>query len=163
MILGARDYELLTGLARELHFGRAAEKLGMRQPQLSVRVAQIERILGLKLFVRRPRVALTPAGEIVVDAGRRALADFSAAIEQARLVERGQVGSIVAAVGSSIMLSDLPLSLQRFRSAYPDVALTLRDMHSWQQLEALRSGLIDVSVTREIGTGRTTRSEILGR
>ncbi len=163
MILGARDYELLTGLARELHFGRAAEKLGMRQPQLSVRVAQIERILGLKLFIRRPRVALTPAGEIVVDAGRRALADFSAAIEQARLVERGQVGSIVAAVGSSIMLSDLPLSLQRFRSAYPDVALTLRDMHSWQQLEALRSGLIDVSVTREIGTGRTTRSEILGR
>ncbi len=61
------------------------------------------------------------------------------------------------------MLSDLPLSLQRFRNAYPDVALSLRDMHSSQQLEALRTGTIDVSITREIGPGRTTRSEILGR
>ena len=163
MNLGARDYELLTVLARELHFGRAADTLGMRQPQLSVRVAQIERILGLKLFIRRPRVALTPAGEIVADAGRRVFADFNAAVEQARMVERGQVGSIVVAVGSSMMLSDLPLSLQRFRRNYPDVALTLRDMHSAHQLEALRSGLIDVSVTREIGTGRSIRSEILGR
>jgi DNA-binding transcriptional LysR family regulator len=163
MILGARDYELLTVLARELHFGRAAAKLGMRQPQLSVRVAQIEQLLGLQLFIRRPRVALTPAGEIVVDAGRRALADFSAAVEQARLVEHGQVGSIVVAVGSSIMLSDLPLSLQRFRSAFPDVAMTLRDMHSSPQVEALRSGQIDVSVTREIGTGRSIQSKILGR
>ena len=162
-MLGARDYQLLNVLAAELHFGRAAEKLGIRQPQLSVRVGQIERILDLKLFVRRPRVALTPAGEIVIDAGRRAAADFDAAVAHARLVEHGQVGSIVAAVGSSIMLSDLPLSLHRFRSAYPDVALTMRDMHSFQQMEALRSGLIDVSITREIGTGRSIQSEILGQ
>lgn len=163
MSLGARDYQLLGTLARELHFGRAAEQLGMRQPQLSLRLAQIEQVLGLKLFVRRPRVALTPAGEIIVDAGRRALTDFNAAVEQARLVARGQVGSIVVAVGSSVVLSDLPLSLQRFRRRYPEVAMTLRDMHSAQQWDALRSGLIDVSVTREIGPGRAIRCEILGR
>lgn len=163
MSLGARDHQLLTVLARELHFGRAADQLGMRQPQLSLRLAQIERVLGLKLFVRRPRVALTPAGEIITDAGRRAIADFAAAVEHAQLIERGQVGPIVAAVASTVMLSDLPLSLQRFRRSYPDVALTLRDMHSAQQWDALRSGLIDVAVTREVGTGRTTRCEILGR
>lgn len=163
MNLGARDHQLLTVLARELHFGHAAEQLGMRQPQLSLRLAQIERVLGLKLFVRRPRVALTPAGEIVADAGRRALTDFNAAVEHARLVERGQVGSIAAAVASTVMLSDLPLSLQRFRRSYPEIALTLRDMHSAQQWDALRSGLIDVSVTREVGAGRTIRCEILGR
>ncbi|MBU6444653.1 MAG: LysR family transcriptional regulator [Alphaproteobacteria bacterium] len=162
MSLGARDHQILTVLAHELHFGRAAEVLGMRQPQLSLRLAQIERVVGLKLFLRRPRVTLTPAGEIIVDAGRRAAAEFNAAVEHARQVERGQVGSIMAAVGSTVMLSDLPLSLQRFRHAYPDVALTLRDMHSAQQWEALRTGLIDVSVTREIGAGRSIRSEILG-
>jgi len=163
MSLGARDHHLLIVLARELHFGRAADTLGMRQPQLSLRLAQIERVLGLKLFVRRPRVALTPAGEIIVDAGRRAFADFNAAVEHARQVEHGQVGSIMAAVASTVMLSDLPLSLQRFRRNYPDVALTLRDMHSAHQWDALRSGLIDVSVTREIGSGRTIRSQIIGR
>lgn len=163
MSLGIRDHQILTVLARELHFGRAAEELGMRQPQLSLRLAQIERVLGLKLFVRRPQVALTPAGEIIADASRRAAGDFNAALEQARLVERGESGSIVAALGSSVILSDLPLSLQRFREAYPDVALSLRDMHSAQQWEALRSGLIDVSVTRELGSGRAIRCEILGR
>lgn len=163
MSLGARDHQLLTVLASELHFGRSADRLGMGQPQLSLRLAQIEQVLGLKLFVRRPRVALTPAGEIIVDAGRRAQADFGAAVEHARLVEQGQVGSIVAAVASSVMLSDLPLSLQRFRRSYPDVALKLRDMHSAHQWEALRSGLIDVSITREIGAGRTIKCEILGR
>ncbi len=163
MSIGARDLQMLSILTRELHFGRAADRLGMRQPQLSVRLAQVERVLGVKLFTRRPRVALTPAGEIVTDAARRAFADFDAAVAQARLVERGQVGSIVAAVASTVMLSDLPLSLQRFRRSYPDVAVTLRDMHSAQQWEALRSGLIDVAVTREIGTGRSIRCEILGR
>jgi len=163
MSLGPRDLQLIGVLARELHFGRAAEALAMRQPQLSVRLAQIERVLGVRLFVRRPRVALTAAGEMVADAGRRALADFDAAVEQARLVERGQVGSIVAAVASTVMLSDLPLSLQRFRRTYPEVALTLRDMHSAHQWEALRSGLIDVAITRELGTGRSIRAEILGR
>jgi DNA-binding transcriptional LysR family regulator len=163
MNLGARDLELINVLARELHFGRAAELLAMRQPQLSVRLAQIERVLGLTLFVRRPRVALTQAGEIVADAARRAVGEFAAAVEHARLVAQGQAGSIVAAVASTVMLSDLPLSVQRFRRVYPDIALTMRDMHSAQQWEALRNGLIDVSVTREISAGKSIRSEILGR
>ncbi len=162
-MIGARDLQLVTVLARELHFGRAAELLAMRQPQLSVRLAQIERTLGVALFVRRPRVALTPAGEVIAEAARRATSDFDAAVDHARLVARGQVGSIVAAVASTVMLSDLPLSLQRFRRAYPEIALSLRDMHSAQQAEALRSGLIDVSVTREVAGGRSIRSAILGR
>ena len=109
-MIGARDLNLITTLARELHFRRAAELLAMRQPQLSVRLAQIERSLGVTLFVRRPRVALTPAGEVIADAARRAIGDFNGAVEHARLVERGKAGSIVAAVASTVMLSDLPLS-----------------------------------------------------
>jgi DNA-binding transcriptional LysR family regulator len=114
------------------------------------------------LFVRRPRVALTSAGEIVSDAARRAFGDFGAAAEQARLIARGQVGAITVAVASTAMLSDVPLSIQRFRAAYPDIALTLRDMHSAQQPEALRSGLVDVAVTRELPSERSMKSEIFG-
>lgn len=162
MSVSTRDLELIDTLARELHFGRAAEALAMRQPQLSVRLAQIERGLGVTLFVRRPRVALTQAGELIADAARRAFGDFEAAIEQARLIERGQVGAITVAVASTAMLSDVPLSIQRFRLAYPDIALTLRDMHSAQQPEALRSGMIDVAITRELPSERSIRREIFG-
>ncbi len=163
MSLGTRDFRLLTVLANELHFGRAAEALNMRQPQLSTRLAQIEREVGVTLFVRRPKVMLTPAGRTIVDAGRRAFSDFEAAVEQARLVERGQIGAIVTAIGSSVMLTDIPLSIQRFRKEYPDIGLTLRDMHSRQQWEALSAGQIDVAITREIGVGRSLKSEIIGR
>jgi len=162
MSVSTRDLELIDTLARELHFGRAAEALAMRQPQLSVRLAQIERSLGVTLFVRRPRVALTQAGELIADAARRAFGDFDAAIEQARLIERGQVGAITVAVASTAMLSDVPLSIQRFRLAYPDIALTLRDMHSAQQPEAVRSGMIDVAITRELPSERSIRREIFG-
>jgi DNA-binding transcriptional LysR family regulator len=162
MSISTRDLELIDTLARELHFGRAAEALAMRQPQLSVRLAQIERGLGVTLFIRRPSVALTEAGEIVADAARRAFADFNAATEQARLVQRGQVGAISVAVASTAMLSDVPLSIQRFRLAYPDVALTLRDMHSAHQPEALRAGTIDVAITRELPSDRSIRREIFG-
>ncbi|WP_375202736.1 LysR family transcriptional regulator [Hyphococcus sp.] len=163
MNLGTRDFRLLTVLANELHFGRAADALGMRQPQLSTRLAQIERTLGVTLFVRRPRVAMTPAGRTIIDAARRAFSDFETAVEQARLVERGQIGAIVTAIGSSVMLTDIPNSIQRFRGQYPDVGLTLRDMHSRQQWEALSAGQIDVAITREIGVGRSLKSEIIGR
>lgn len=163
MNLGTRDFHLLTVLANELHFGRAADALGMRQPQLSTRLAQIERAVGVELFVRRPKVSLTPAGRMIVDAGRRALSDFETAVEQARLVERGQIGAIVTAIGSSVMLTNIPQSIQRFREEYPDVGLTLRDMHSRQQWEALSDGQIDVAITREIGVGKSLKSEIIGR
>lgn len=163
MNIGARDFQLLSVLASELHFGRAADTLGMRQPQLSTRLAQIERQVGVRLFVRRPKVALTPAGRMVVDAGRRAFNDFTAAIEQARLVERGQIGAIVTAIGSSVMLTNIPFSLRRFQRKYPEIGLTLRDMHSRQQWEALSAGQIDIAITREIGVGRSLHSEIIDR
>lgn len=162
MNLGTRDLQLLEVVAREGHFGRAAEILGLRQPQLSIRVAQIERIVGLRLFQRRPRVSLTAEGKLVVEAASSAFADFAAAVERARRMAHGQVGSIVTAVAASVMLSDLPLSVQRFRHAYPEVSLQLRDMYSGLQGEALRRGLIDIAITRDPLRGRALRSEVLG-
>ena len=163
MNLSVRDFHLLDVLGREQHFGRTAEILGLRQPQLSIRIAQIERVLGLTLFQRRPRAMLTPEGAVIVEAARSAFADFDAAVERARRMAKGQVGAIVVAIASSVMLSDLPLAVQRFRHAYPGVALSLRDMNSGMQAEALQRGLIDISITREPVQGRSLRCEVLGR
>lgn len=162
MNISTRDMQMISVLASELHFGRAAEILCVRQPQLSTRLAQLEHQLGVKLFVRRPRVVLTDAGRIIFDASRHAFAEFESAVQQARLMESGQVGAVVVAMGSSALLSNIPSSVQQFRKTYPDIGLTLRDMHSKQQWEALKSGLVDIGVSREVGDGSTLSHEVLG-
>lgn len=162
MKISTRDFQILNVLAREQHFGRAADALGLRQPQLSIRIAEIESQIGVRLFTRRPRVALTAEGEVIVEAARNAFGDFEAAVLRAGRMARGQVGSLLVAIASSVMLSDVPLSIQRFRRKWPDVEVSLCDMHSARQWEALQTGQIDVAVTRELGTGESIHSQVIG-
>ena len=93
MRLSVRDFEILAVLAREQHFGRAAERLGMRQPQLSIRIAEIEQAIGITLFKRRPRATLTPAGEIVIDGARIAFMEFDAAVRRAGRAAKARLAS----------------------------------------------------------------------
>ena len=149
MNLAARDIRLVSVLARTRHFGRAAEELGMGQPQLSLRLARLEEAFGVRLFERRPSARITPAGQLVLDAGERALASFRSGLERARAAERGESGRVELGFASTAMLSPLPGLIQAFREAHPGVEVRLRDMHSGAQWDALLSGAIDVAVTRE--------------
>ena len=75
-----RELRYFIAVAEELHFGRAAELLQMAQPPLSRAIQQLERRLGLILFERSARrVALTAAGEVLLNEGRAALAAVEAA------------------------------------------------------------------------------------
>lgn len=74
-----------VAVAEELHFGRAAERMHMSQSPLSRAIRELERELGLVLFVRTTRrVELTPAGSVLLERSRRALAEIDAAIADAR-------------------------------------------------------------------------------
>ncbi|ROR46147.1 LysR family transcriptional regulator [Kitasatospora cineracea] len=78
--LETRELKYFTAVAEELHFGRAAERLGMAQPPLSRAIQQLERRLGVRLLERNRRgVALTGAGEVLLREGRAALAATAAA------------------------------------------------------------------------------------
>ncbi|MGW4697071.1 LysR family transcriptional regulator [Kitasatospora cineracea] len=78
--LETRELTYFTAVAEELHFGRAAERLGMAQPPLSRAIQQLERRLGVRLLERNRRgVALTGAGEVLLREGRAALAATAAA------------------------------------------------------------------------------------
>ncbi len=148
-------------LAEELHFGRAAERLGMAQPHLSTLIRRIESSVGAQLFSRRPRVALTPAGDVMVDTARRVLAEVERGAERIQQVATGRVGSVSVGFASTVMLTDLPAAFEAFGKQHTGIDLRLREMHSAPQMDALRAGLIDVALTREIPSDRRIRSEVI--
>src|SRR5947208_1758596 len=80
-----RELRYFLAVAEELNFGRAARRLGMAQPPLSKAVRQLESRLGVPLLERTTRrVALTPAGEVLVDQARYALEAATAAVARTR-------------------------------------------------------------------------------
>src|SRR5438105_5784738 len=80
-----RQLRYFVAVAEELHFARAAERLHMSQSPLSRAIRDLERDLGVVLFVRTTRrVELTPSGSVLLERSRRALAEIDAAIADAR-------------------------------------------------------------------------------
>ena len=80
-----RQLRYFVAVAEELHFGRAAERLHMSQSPLSRAIRELERDLGVVLFLRTTRhVELTPAGIALLGRARRALAEVDIAVEEAR-------------------------------------------------------------------------------
>jgi DNA-binding transcriptional LysR family regulator len=151
--LNARHLRAFRILADELHFGRAAAHLGMGQPYLSRIIKNLEEDLDLELFVRRPKVKLTPAGSTLLDSTRRALDELELGVRRARGVSNG-AENVVLGVASTAVLGPVRDGLRRFASA-GDHRLTIREMHSNEQVEALGARTIDLGILREIPADRT--------
>jgi DNA-binding transcriptional LysR family regulator len=137
-------------LAEELHFGRAAARLGIAQPPLSQQIRRLEDKVGHPLFTRAPgAVALTPAGRGLLPAARRALTGLADGLAAARAAGDGRAGRLRVAFAASLALTVLPGLLRTHRDRFPDVHLDLREMTTAPQLAALRDGTIDVGLLRE--------------
>ena len=87
------DLKLLRyflAVAEELHFGRAAARLNMSQPPLSLHIKELESQLGTLLFIRHSRsVALTHAGKVLMEESRRLLASANQALARVEQIGRG--------------------------------------------------------------------------
>ncbi|AUG76677.1 LysR family transcriptional regulator [Kitasatospora sp. MMS16-BH015] len=137
-------------LAEELHFGRAAARLGVAQPPFSQQIRRLEERVGYPLFSRGPgRVALTPAGAALLPAARTALGGLADGLAAARAVGGGRAGRLRIGFAASLALTVLPGLLHTFRSSHPEVTLEIREMTSAPQLDALREGGIDLGLLRE--------------
>src|SRR5215471_19434631 len=117
--------EYLMALARERHFGRAAEACGVTQPTLSAGIKQLEEMLGVLLVQRGSRfIGFTPEGERILDWARRIVADASAMRQEARSLKQGLAGHLrIAAVPPSLAI--VASLTTPYRARHPDVSFTV--------------------------------------
>ena len=144
-----RHLRYFVAVAEELHFGRAAEKLGIAQPPLSQQIKSMEALVGYPLFERRPQVRLTPAGEALLEVARRTLAQVEEGLDLTRRAGRGDAGRLTVGFAASILTTALPEILRTYRERHPGVELRLRELSSAAQAAALADGSIDVGFVRE--------------
>ncbi len=138
-----------VAVAEELHFGRAARRLGMAQPPLSQQIQKLEAAVGHPLFQRRPTVELTPAGRALLPLARQAGRQVEEAMEAARRAGEGLAGRLSVGFAASALLSDLPRIIRGLRRSFPEIDLQLRELSTAQQLDALYSGDIELGFMRE--------------
>lgn len=147
--MNLKQLEYFVALAEELHFGRAAERLGMAQPPLSRQIKDIEEELGALLFNRgRNAITLTQAGERLYERGRSLLAEFADIKLEIRRIGQGAEGRLRIGFVGSATYGLLPNILKSFRASFPEVNLSLVPMNNAQLHRSLVRREIDIAIAR---------------
>lgn len=145
-----RQFRYFVAVAEELHFTRAAARLNIGQPPLSLQIQAIERELGVMLLKRtRRNVELTPAGALFLKEARLALMQAERAVETVTRAAKGEMGTLRLSFITSVSLVNVFTSAVRaFRSSSPDVHLVLKGQSSVKIIDDVLLGTVDVGFTR---------------
>jgi DNA-binding transcriptional LysR family regulator len=145
-----RHLRYFVALAEELHFTRAARRLGISQPPLSQQIRQMEEELATPLFERgKRRVALTEAGRMLLAEARATLDQAARAEMVARRAGRGELGELrVGLFASAPLLPEFAATVLAFRQKRPDVRLALQEGPTMWQVEALQKRELDAGFLR---------------
>ena len=137
-------------VAEDLHFGRAAQRLGMSQPPLSQQIRALEEELGARLFERTSRrVELTEVGRLFEPEARRTLAQADHARAVAQMAQHGQRGRLrISFTASGPFVQSLSDALATFRHHHPEGELNVSELHSYDQIDMLRQEQIDIGMVR---------------
>ena len=134
-------------VAEELHFGRAAELLGIAQPPLSQSIQRLERELGVELFDRsRRQVDLTPAGRLLLDQARALLAGEERVRNLMRMVREGTLGTLRAGVPPETPAVALQSLLRRLGDELPGLDVDLQELTTGEQVRLLADARLDVGL-----------------
>jgi DNA-binding transcriptional LysR family regulator len=147
-----RHFRYFVGVAEELHFGRAATRLGISQPPLSQQIRALEQELGVALFERTSRrVVLTAAGRQFLAEARKTLDQAAHAADVARRAGQGEMGELTIGFSTSAPFTAIvSQAVFVFRETHPAVHLVLREMPRGEQIEALVEQRIDVGFLRGV-------------
>ncbi len=138
-------------VAEELHFARAADRLGATQSTVSRNILALESSLGVRLFNRSKRsaVTLTSAGELFLSEVLLILRQCDRAETIGRRAGRGEIGRIeIGFVASAALNGTVSQSVRKFRSMAPSVEITLREMETPRQMNEIITGRLDVGFIR---------------
>src|SRR3984893_13656171 len=147
-----RQLQFFTAVAEELSFSRAAVRLHVAQPSLSIQIKALEAEVGARLFERDKRhVALTQAGRRFQGRVSTLLALAEGAKSEARSSEGGQLGTInLGYTALSMFSTALPHSIRRFQAEHPHVRIARRRLTSLDQRHNLPDRTLDVGVLRKV-------------
>ncbi|MBP9713143.1 MAG: LysR family transcriptional regulator [Sterolibacterium sp.] len=140
------DLRYIIALARERHFGRAAEKCHVTQPTLSVAVKKLENELGVALFERGAEVSLTPLGEQIIAQAQRVLAEAGRIPELAAQGRDALSGALRIGVIHTIAPYLLPALVPLLRERAPQMPLILQEGYTENLVAAVKAGDLDVII-----------------
>jgi DNA-binding transcriptional LysR family regulator len=148
-----RHLRYLVAIADHGSVSRAARTLHVAQSAVSEQIADLESEIGVSLFDRTHRkIQLTPHGEMFLIEARKTLAAAAYAIEVARGSQRGELGEIRIGFFAGGIGTEFPKVIRAFRTAHPQVRVTLAEMSPTAQWQALLDGRIDIGMTRTLET-----------
>jgi DNA-binding transcriptional LysR family regulator len=146
-----RHLRCFVAVCEELHFGRAAERLHVSQPPVSLAIKELEQELGVTLLERTSRrISLTRAGEDALGDARAILAAADTMGRRARESAQGLMGSLSIGFISLPAYSFLPPTLRSFTENFQRVKITLQEGTTDQILHDVESGSLDVGLVFRI-------------
>ena len=146
-----RHLRCFVAVAEELHFGRAAKRLHLTQPPVSLAIKELEDELGVRLLERTSRrIALTPAGQEALQDAYAVLASADLMRRRAQEAALGLMGSLSIGFISLPAYSFLPPLLRRFTQDYPRVKVSLLEGTTDQLIHDVESGRIDLGLVFQI-------------
>ena len=142
-----RELRYFVVLARELHFGRAAELLHISQPPLSQAIANLERKVGTKLLERTSRqVRLTPAGAVLRDRVEHVLADVDDAVVATRATAAAEAATLRIAAAFPLGETMLPQIASALGTHFPELELDVTQESANEAVERVRHGEADLGL-----------------
>jgi DNA-binding transcriptional LysR family regulator len=145
-----RHLRYFVVVAEELHFSRAAERLGISQPPLSQQIRALEEDLQVRLFDRSSRnVALTEAGRLFLAEARATLDQADRARQTAARAHRGEIGELTVGLFPSALLAEpVAAAVLGFRRQHPRVRLVLRERAVYAAVRELAAGSLEIAYLR---------------
>lgn len=144
-----RYLRYFVAVAEELSFTRAAARLNIAQPPLSQQIRRLEVRLGVTLLRRtKRRVELTEAGRVFLRQSYQAIDSLEQGIFLAQRADRGEIGQLAIGLLVYTSYTLAPPILREFRAQFPEVHVVLHLLTNTQQIAALLSGQVDVSLVR---------------
>lgn len=128
----------------DINLTHSAKELHIPQSYLSRQIQQLEDELKVELFVRNPRLELTPYGEVFLKEAQHLLGQVEQFQKLSQQAERGEIGRLSVGINTSISNSLLPDILRTFRKKFPQVNLVLQELLSKESLQRLQNRTLDV-------------------